>query len=76
MKTRTFAHDIINAEAAIKLGNNQTPHQVGGLTKREYMATIALAGLLANTSNRAFVAPKAAVELADELIVELNKEIV
>ena len=47
-----------------------------GLTKRELMASMALQGMLANTnySTKGETYVKAAVELADALIKELEKE--
>ena len=59
---------------------NEDDTRVGevGLTKREYMATACLAGMLANqhipkTSIDAAIA--ASVKFADALIIELNKSI-
>lgn len=43
-----------------------------GLTKREYFAAIALQGLLA--SGQKLLAAREAVEKADQLINELNKD--
>ena len=50
--------------------------QVSGLTKRELFAAMAMQGLLAHDSDRriAYIADDA-VEAADALIAELNKEV-
>lgn len=46
-----------------------------GLTKREYFAVMAMQGFIANPNNKNWVDfhPRNAVEIADQLIKELNK---
>jgi hypothetical protein len=44
-----------------------------GLTKREYMATAILAGLMADPRGPRSSGPKFAVEMADVLLAELAK---
>lgn len=45
-----------------------------GLTKREFFAAAALQGLLANPQSSGGYHPGNAVRLADQLIIELNKQ--
>ena len=45
-----------------------------GLTKREYFAAIAMHGIVANPSSSIDSVSRLAVEYADALIRELNKE--
>jgi hypothetical protein len=54
-----------------KLGYNMSD----GLTKREYFAAVALQGVLSHLTTRvsAEEVARAAVEVADQLIIELNK---
>lgn len=51
----------------------------GGLTKREYFAGLAMQGIIANgdfiTSTHQSEIVKHAIELADELLTQLNKQI-
>jgi hypothetical protein len=63
----------------IKYNHNQfdTPNyeeHVPGLTKREYFAGLAMQSLASRTGHASYVA-KAAVELADKMIEELNKKL-
>lgn len=60
------------------------PFQVGGLTKREYFAAMALGGLLGNpnidkqkdgTPHTYQTIAVTALQSADALIIELNKEV-
>lgn len=48
----------------------------GGLTKREYFASLAMQGIISNISGVADtrLCSKLAIQLADDLIEQLNKE--
>lgn len=54
--------------------NNEESLPVGGLTKREYFAALAMQGLLALEGYSFQGAAKDAVTAADALIAELEKE--
>ena len=62
---------------AFPLWNEEHGHTEGGLTKREYFASVALQGMLAYSGEEASGSPEIfardAVEYADALIKALNK---
>lgn len=54
--------------------HSETSINQGGLTKREYFASQIVAGLLSNPNGRSNDIAEDAVNLADSLIKELNKQ--
>lgn len=62
-----------NVNAFPRMFGNDAPKD--GLTKREYFAAMALQGVLSHLTTRvsAEEVARAAVEVADQLIIELNK---
>ena len=66
-----FTAHFDGQEIAIEHQNNNSRMQLGGLTKREYFAGLAMQGLLKTKS--VVVAAKMAVSSADALLEELEK---
>ncbi|QDP86044.1 hypothetical protein FNJ88_10990 [Chryseobacterium sp. SNU WT5] len=58
-------------ELKIEYQNDNFSQQMGGLTKREYFAGLAMQGLINNVNSPTFIAQKA-VELADKLLQKLE----
>jgi hypothetical protein len=71
VRTTTNAEDSINS-VCLQLNNGEI-FSTRGLTKREYFAAMAMQGVLASEFEYDDVA-KAALNFADNLIKELNKE--
>jgi len=75
----TFANEPINPATEIEYSNGEaTPKNTLGLTKREYFASLAMQGVLANGQSRNTTPSEVAeyaVYMADVLIEQLNKEI-
>lgn len=77
-KIKTNPNDAINAIVQTindRYGNTGLGWVQMGLTKREYFAVMAMQGFISNPNNKNWVDfhPRNAVEIADQLIEELNK---
>lgn len=79
---KTNPHDRVSSDTVVYDPNRSTVlpagayHDIGGLTKREYFAAMAMQGLLADPRCDGTVEriTARAVDAADALIAELNKE--
>ena len=71
MQTRKddSAFPIFDSEGMVDARENYSSR---GMTKREYFAALALQGLLASNKYLTHLVPTKAVQLADDLIKELN----
>jgi len=71
----TEKNDAAFAKAAFYHPEGGIDSPQSGLTKREYFAAMAMQGILSHLTTRvsAEEVARAAVELADQLIIELNK---